>query len=51
MTDETSATELREAITNLAATLSRMPAHWTERRAVLHERINGLLDELDGRHE
>ena len=49
VTDDTTADELREAITNLAATAHRMPAHWTDRRAVLHARIDVLLDELDGK--
>jgi hypothetical protein len=39
--------ELREAITNMARTASRLPAHWAERKATLHERINGMLDQLE----
>lgn len=35
--------ELAEAITNLAATAARLPIHFTEKRAVLHDRINVLL--------
>ena len=49
ITDDTTPDELREAITNLAATASRMPAHWTDRRAALHARIDALLDELGTR--
>ena len=49
VTDDTTADELREAITNLAATASRMPAHWTDRKAALHGRIDALLDELAAR--
>lgn len=47
VTDDTSADELREAITNLSATAARLPAHWTDRKAVLHGRIDALLYELD----
>ena len=47
--DDTTPEELREAITNLAATASRMPAHWTDKRAAIHERIDALLDELGAR--
>ena len=49
VTDDTDPAEIREAITNLARTASRCPAHWVERKAHWHERINSLLDELDGR--
>jgi hypothetical protein len=49
VTDETTAEELREAITNLARTASRCPSHWTERKAKMHERINALLTELENR--
>lgn len=49
ITDDTTPDELREAITNLAATASRMPAHWTDRKAAMHARIDALLDELGAR--
>ena len=39
--------ELTEAITHLAASSARLPAHWVDRKATLHERINELLDILD----
>ena len=39
--------EIREALTHLAHTAARMPNHWTDRRAALHERMNTLLDLLD----
>ena len=39
--------ELREAITNMAATAARMPAHWVDRKAALHVRINELLSDLE----
>lgn len=47
VTDDTTAEELREAITNLGAYAARLPAHWTDRRADTHRRINVMLDELD----
>ena len=49
VTDETTPEELREAITNLARTASRTPAHYVETKAKYHARIDALLDELDGR--
>lgn len=39
--------ELIEAIQHHNATLRRMPAHWTERRAGLHAKVNDLLDQLE----
>ena len=45
VTDETTKAELEEAIANLNATLHRMPEHWTDRRAKIHERIDVLLVE------
>lgn len=49
VTDDTPPDEIREAITNIARTAARCPAHWVERRAKMHERINALLDELEAR--
>lgn len=49
VSDDTPADEIREAITNIAKTAARCPAHWAERWAKMHERINALLDELDAR--
>ena len=49
VTDDTPPEEIREAITNIARTGARCPAHWTDRRAKMHERINALLDELEWR--
>ena len=45
--DLTTLDEIREALTHLAHTAMRMPAHWHDKRAALHERINTLLDLLD----
>jgi hypothetical protein len=39
--------ELCEAITNMARTASRLPVHWTERKAKLHQRINDMLSDLE----
>lgn len=36
--------ELAEAITHLGATAARIPIHWVERKALMHQRINDLLD-------
>lgn len=47
VTDDTTADELREAVTNLAHYAMRLPAHWTERKAETHAKIDALLDELD----
>ena len=44
--DEETAADLREAITHLAATTARQPAHWIDRKAKAHARINELLDQL-----
>lgn len=44
VTPETTRAELAEAITNLRATVQRMPAHWFERRGAIHAQINDLLD-------
>lgn len=39
--------DLREALTNMAASAARMPEHWTDRKAELHRQINDLLDDLE----
>ena len=49
VTDDTPPEDIREAITNIARTAARCPAHWVDRRARMHERINALLDELEMR--
>jgi len=36
--------ELAEAITHLSATAARIPTHWIDRKALMHQRINDLLD-------
>jgi hypothetical protein len=43
VTDNTTKAELEEAITSHRATLARMPAHWTDRRAALHAKIDAML--------
>jgi len=47
VTDATTKAELAEAMTNMAATAARMPAHWTDRKAAIHARIDVLLDEYE----
>jgi hypothetical protein len=47
--DDTTADEIREAITNMAKTASRLPRHFVERKAALHAKIDALLDELEGK--
>lgn len=48
-TIEATPDEIKEAITHLARTASRLPAHWIDRHDALHQKINALLDELVGR--
>ncbi|WP_294567594.1 hypothetical protein [uncultured Arthrobacter sp.] len=43
ITDTTTRPELEEAMAHIVATLHRMPAHWTDRRAALHETLDALL--------
>lgn len=43
ITDETTRAELEEAMANVVATLHRMPAHWTDRRASLHAKLDAML--------
>ena len=43
VTDETTRAELEEAMTNVVATLHRMPAHWTDKRAGLHHKLDAML--------
>lgn len=47
VTDDTTKAELEEAMTNMAATAARMPAHWVERKAATHRRIDALLGEWE----
>lgn len=55
ITDDTTKAEIEEAITRHRAALGRMPSHWADRRAALHDRINALLTDWeqapDGRPE
>jgi len=39
--------EIQEALTSMAATAARMPAHWAERKAAIHKQINQLLTDLE----
>ena len=45
VTDETTRAELEEAMTNIVRTLRRWPAHWTDRRAAQHARLDALLED------
>ena len=45
ITDDTTRAELEEAMANVVATLHRMPAHWTDKRAGLHAKLDTLLDD------
>lgn len=45
ITDDTTRAELEEAMHNVVATLHRMPAHWTDRRAALHAKLDALLED------
>ena len=47
ITDDTTRAELEEAIANVVNTLHRMPAHWTDRRAALHAKVDALLDDWE----
>ena len=44
ITTEDTREDLAEAMTNIVATLRRMPSHWTDRRATLHAELDALLD-------
>ena len=46
VTDDTTREELIEAIQHLNASAKRLPAHYIDRRAGIHRRINVLLTEL-----
>lgn len=43
ITDETTKAELEHAITEHVKTMSRWPAHWVDRRAAMHLRIDAML--------
>lgn len=47
ITDETTRAELEEAMANVVATLHRMPAHWTDKRAGLHAKLDLLLTDWE----
>lgn len=47
VTDETSRADIEEALLYVNESLHRMPAHWTDRRAVLHAKIDALLDDWE----
>lgn len=41
--DDATRADLEEAMAHVVATLHRMPAHWTDRRADLHGHLDVLL--------
>lgn len=45
--DDTTRADLEEAMTNVVATLHRMPAHWTDRRAGLHAKLDAMLTDWE----
>ena len=45
--DDTTRAELEEAMANIVATLHRMPAHWTDRRASLHAKLDVMLEDWE----
>lgn len=45
ITDDTTRAELEEAMANIVGTLHRMPAHWVDRRAALHAKLDALLED------
>lgn len=45
ITTDTTMHDLEEAMTNIVATLHRMPAHWVDRRATYHQQLDTLLDQ------
>lgn len=47
VTDDTTRAELEEAMANVVATLHRMPAHWTDRRAGLHHKLDDMLTDWE----
>lgn len=49
VTDDTTADDLRECITHLAAEAARLPIHFVEKRAAIHAHIDDLLEELQSR--
>lgn len=47
VTDQTTRAELEEALSNIVGTLHRMPAHWVDRRAALHAKIDAMLEDWE----
>jgi hypothetical protein len=43
VTDDTTREEIEVALAHVTDTLRRMPEHWVDRRAKLHETIDALL--------
>lgn len=45
ITDDSTRADLEEAMCHIVTTLHRMPAHWTDRRAALHGKLDALLED------
>lgn len=45
--DESTKADIEEAMSHITATLHRMPAHWTDRRATLHAKLDALLEDWE----
>ena len=43
ITHDSTRADIEEAMAHVVATLHRMPGHWTDRRAVLHAKLDALL--------
>lgn len=46
-TDAPTRAQIEEAPAHHCDTLRRMPEHWVDKRAALHDKINQLLDQRD----
>lgn len=47
ITDDTTKAELEQALTEHVRTLQRMPAHWADRRAALHAKLDAMLTDWE----
>lgn len=47
VSDDSTREEVAEALTHLARKASRVPAHWTDRKAAIHAAMNDLLDQYE----
>lgn len=47
ISDDTTRAELEEAMTNVVASLHRMPSHWVDKRAALHAKLDDMLTDWE----